>query len=956
MFILTFNPDIFSLFFFSKKKKNKLKMCRHCRENAKCGKRSKSVKEIHHCDLPLTICKPGCYKLSENLRYKPLEPNTNAITIEASDVILDFDCYRLYQDSDSIELTRGVVVTGGNNNIQFFAKGGSISGFQGWGIDFEGPHDDISISGLKIENCGTDERVAILGFGGYPVDGGVKLGVIEDVEKPTQLVSNVFMKNLTVLKCKNQGVVLGLSNNFVMEDSTIDGTYSEVITRLVRGLRVSSQVVQDPDPSSNGIVLRRVNIQNTNCRALRSFAEGTLGAYFNSSVNVLLKDCAFQNTVGYLGEGQGGRALYVCHIRISGTSDYILDGCTMQTLDAGINVQFPQALHSSANTQIPARAARGPPQGGLQRPFNRIFKNCVVSSVKGSGFAAGFFLNYGSKILFDGCAVQDILQTEQGSLNRIWASGGYVVLGLTDASGGNTELNKLRGDMSEVIFKDCTCDKVVANSAYAGGYLFQGGIQPKFRDGKLSEYLVNIFSVAASSNVVTINEDSHGRTTGDTIGLWPPPNGANSNLNGLSKSELTGSHVITVTSPDTYTITVATPSSSAESDFGGTWLLGKVLTNPLKATAGSSIVEVTEPNHGRKVGAFVGLYNFPTIQGIPEFDYSRFAFQVHSVIDANTYTVQGTANAAGSSPVGGEGGDVLFRSLELSSPGLVKNMSFIRCSAQNIRSNYSNTYNDGNLSVTTPPIAGGIWIDQGRLFNYGYTFGEFDSNYVNNLGFYALPEIYGNVYIEDCRLSDIHGGNDNGEDGVQYSAGITLLGIENAQVYNNSITDCDNGIVLSGGTDQWDGKTLFTKNAIVDSNRVDNSQLMLLVKEAQVLAANTATLTLYSTVAQAGLAAGQTITVSGVETGIESNPFVGTFAITSVGIDTISYSVVSEVTAPFPQNSIDANVFAPQSTKSSNYLDVPGDNVFVDNKSAFAPSSRNYINVADVAANGNRSF
>lgn len=946
-------------------------MCHLCKPK-KVSKRCESSKKITRCDLPLVISRPGCYRVCEDLQFNPSAPDTSAITIDSSDVVLDFGCHRLYQGANNIQPSTGVKVTPGKNRISFLAKGGSINGIQGFGIHMQGPHDTVLISGLRISNCGTDTRISF----GRAVDGGIKLGEPRDdfygnPNADDELVTNLEIKDTSIVNCKNTGAILAVSDNVLLQDVSVNGTFSDVQSRTVVGIRLFSEYIQNPDPLSKNILFDRVRIMNTHCEFIRTFGNGVMGIWMTSSRTIRFLDCTFQGlrtradpaVVSSEPGSANPRYFYACNARISGDADWICENCTFQDVQADEFAIFPQHVHSSANTVWVfafARAARPEKtSGGLQNPINRTFKNCSFSRVfsRGGAGVCAVQLNYGSQNLFENCHVQDIVSEKpllpNGRALRPITTAGFIIGAITAASGGDEELNLQRGIMGQTTFKDCTVEKVNAYQGYAGAYFIQGGMQPKFRDGEEANYFYGNLATQAGSSIITVTEADHGRSSGSVVGFASTIAGYSTGIANIPSSEIVGAQTITVIDNDTYTFQVTTVSDATVASGGGTWMIGKVLSNPFTATSGSNVVNVFEPAHGRETGSYVGLYGSSAVQGIPQSELDTQAFQITKV-DADNYTIEVPSNATGTS-VSGEGGDNVVRSLVLTSPFNMRNLSFINCLGTNVRSSFTQIYDNpfGQGSFPLVPIAAGVFVDRGFLYNYGYTFGSFDTaDFFPPNTFYQLPDSIGDVYVDNCRFADIHGA----EEGIQYSGGVSLYAVDKAQVINSSVSDSDNGIVLSGGTDQYNGQlTSFTSGAVVKSNCVDNSSLSLVVKDASV-SSNVATLTLYSTVAQAGLAVGQTVTVSGIETGTGPNPYLGTHVLTAVSGSSISYSVISPDLPVSAQPGANGRVVAPQSTKVANYVDIPGNNVFVDNVSSYVPSGRHYVNVANVGVNGNRSF
>ena len=78
------------------------------------------------------------------------------------------------------------------------------------------------------------------------------------------------------------------------------------------------------------------------------------------------------------------------------------------------------------------------------------------------------------------------------------------------------------------------------------------------------------------------------------------------------------------------------------------------LTNPFTTTSGSAIVTVADSSHGFAVGDFVIFKNFSAVGGL---DMNN-EFEVKSVVNGNSFTVQHTSNASSSVSGGGGSGNL----------------------------------------------------------------------------------------------------------------------------------------------------------------------------------------------------------------------------------------------------------------------------------------------------------
>jgi hypothetical protein len=99
---------------------------------------------------PVILNTPGNYKLGENINYTG-PTSTDAITIAASNISLDLQCFTLAYTLGASEV-RGIVVDGGTSDIMI--KNGTIKNFTGSGIFIEDSVNRIKIIGTTFIGCG----------------------------------------------------------------------------------------------------------------------------------------------------------------------------------------------------------------------------------------------------------------------------------------------------------------------------------------------------------------------------------------------------------------------------------------------------------------------------------------------------------------------------------------------------------------------------------------------------------------------------------------------------------------------------------------------------------------------------------------------------------------------------------------------------------------------------------
>jgi len=104
--------------------------------------------------LPHTITKPGLYRLTKRLAYSPL--SGNAITIEATDVVIDLNGYELIAVAGATNIAAGIECSA---QSRITVKNGTIRGFQN-GVVLGS--DDALITDLLVTDC-LQSGISVLG-------------------------------------------------------------------------------------------------------------------------------------------------------------------------------------------------------------------------------------------------------------------------------------------------------------------------------------------------------------------------------------------------------------------------------------------------------------------------------------------------------------------------------------------------------------------------------------------------------------------------------------------------------------------------------------------------------------------------------------------------------------------------------------------------------------------------
>lgn len=96
-----------------------------------------------------TINNPGVYKLSDNIAFNPVGAGA-AITINASNVILDLQCFTIRQ-ANLIANVNGIEVIANKQNILII--NGAITSMTNNGIDISSGNSNIAIADMQLRSC-----------------------------------------------------------------------------------------------------------------------------------------------------------------------------------------------------------------------------------------------------------------------------------------------------------------------------------------------------------------------------------------------------------------------------------------------------------------------------------------------------------------------------------------------------------------------------------------------------------------------------------------------------------------------------------------------------------------------------------------------------------------------------------------------------------------------------------
>jgi hypothetical protein len=161
--------------------------------------------------------------------------------------------------------------------------------------------------------------------------------------------------------------------------------------------------------------------------------------------------------------------------------------------------------------------------------------------------------------------------------------------------------------------------------------------------------LNNPFDTTSGSAVINVNDTAHGLSTGDIATF----SGAVA-VGGIPEDVLNTNHKVTVVGADDYTITVFTAATSTVTGGGGASVsatytkFNVTLTNPFTATLSSSVLLVTDADHGCLTGDFVTFSGATGLGGNQQYQVT--------FITTGTYTINLSVTANATDVSGSPGG------------------------------------------------------------------------------------------------------------------------------------------------------------------------------------------------------------------------------------------------------------------------------------------------------------
>lgn len=491
--------------------RGKKKHHHHSSSSGHHHKHPQKEKICHHTvitKLPYTIRQPGYYTLCGNLGYNPRKPNTTAITINSSNVVLDLKNSTLFQQTGNNVPATGIFINPNFSSISIVGENGFIQGFQGWGINCPGPNDVIILQDFTLQGCGSDARVnagddtnAV-----FSIDGGINIGTIGTLPVITDLVSDIVISNIRVLNNKNSGLQVSNPEQLIIEDTVIDGTFSEVPSFGVTALQIIGPDQADPMPPIKNVQINRTTISNTFCRTIESFdpqfvPDGVLGVHAGGINNLSVTDSTFTGTfcAANNDDPKAPFIFFSLNFQIRGIENIVFNNCTFSDAQGDRWTVGVQNFHSSANT------GSSPPDPGLLDTKGFVIKNCVASGTTGFYVSTGFSVYYNKNMVLENCQSMDH-QLLTGGIPFIYevltnlveiTSSGFFIGGGAGFTDGASEKENKRGQCNQVIVKNCTANSCNSAVGPAFGFFYGGGPFFAFKsDGVTPSNPVNLKDIS----------------------------------------------------------------------------------------------------------------------------------------------------------------------------------------------------------------------------------------------------------------------------------------------------------------------------------------------------------------------------------------------------------------------------------------------------------------------------
>ncbi len=418
---------------------------------------------ITQCDLPLVITCPGKYSVAQDLYWKPTGPGQAAITVDANDVIIEFNNRKLQQTDPTQGQCIGVLINPNLTNIRLL--NGTIENVSMWGIEALSGDHELLFDSMNTFSCGyngNDPSVQSSGgmtlldpasfFIAFGIPTTLTPNVLYDVEVRNCNFNDSF-SNLTTGGYEGasgfqafgvQQLVIQDSNfnsNITTGDLSISPDVHGLITIAVQGLLIERSSFNGNIGFGNAsntpiFIFACSEVQIIDCQVLDNILSARNSLMSGIAIfanDIVLKNCLVQNASI---NAPGGEAV---GIELFNCNNAVVEGCVVQNISNinngndtygfdvfGSNILFKDCIaqnltHSGVNSVVAgfeAESAFGIPAKQI------IFSNCQAQSISNLStfttnfvsYAAGFQTRLfsrsapvNSNIIFDSCIAQNVI-------------------------------------------------------------------------------------------------------------------------------------------------------------------------------------------------------------------------------------------------------------------------------------------------------------------------------------------------------------------------------------------------------------------------------------------------------------------------------------------------------------------------------------------------------------------
>jgi hypothetical protein len=360
----------------------------------------------------ITITKPGNYCIVENIIFVPTENSQNAITIQSSNISIDFRNHTL--DGSSLGFI-GINTFGSFQNIKIL--NGTITNFTGFGISFNQafrpgipPTSNILIDHFRISSIrGTSTTEVVRGISASSLRNfTISNSLIDNIAgiggafSSVNAISFEFCDIVTIDNCS----IDQIDNTFITETTIGQGSSSGIFLRVT----TTAKIV-------NNNIIRGIHVGYPNNI---NFVEG-IGIDIFLSDDITLTDFSCNDVTAVCGNAIG---ISLSNNLSRSSNCFIQNGkissVICQSGESGTNASGLRAIQYNSAT----------------------VNNCVATDIEsfGSGFATGFS-DSGSTVTFTGCNASYVV-----ALNKSVGFGFYPNISNPDASSSN------------IVWKDCVAE------------------------------------------------------------------------------------------------------------------------------------------------------------------------------------------------------------------------------------------------------------------------------------------------------------------------------------------------------------------------------------------------------------------------------------------------------------------------------------------------------------------